>query len=812
MRFLLRKRAEGWRLAAVEAGGRARAQLLGGGAGGGDKAEKRIQGRVKKVEGSIVTIDRGSAHGVKVKMIFTLYRDARVVRVPLVAEKVIVVEEEKVGEWRVIEVRREESLAAYVGDPAGMKTPDDTMLAVASLLKTVAAAPPVIRRIRADRNMAPMGQAIKVEIDVSNVDGVPVVYVWETDGGRLSPQRTTVPKTAWTAPQRLGEYTVRVRAISPLGSSAASEIKLRSEGVSKGPGGPRVRKLVSVGEIPIATPFTVTGDLTFDETNRAYVLGKKSSKLFVFSPEFRLLSTSRSYRGKPLRIKTARGHVYVQESRTVKSYALSKDTFAAPAGASYGKPGKGNGTFSEPVGFALSADGEVAVLDADSCTVQVFGAHGRFVASFGAKGRAGGELLEPKAIVAARRAGSHAYFVLDGGRRQVLVFSRGGYAGEFPVGSPKGELTDLAYDPVGDRLLVLDGKRCEVLVYTTGGVKLATPAVRERKSSRKAKSLPLGELSSPARIVCDGASYMYVLGGNKSQDIDRFDLPRDADATAEFAGRISSAAPTTFSRLAASPDGTLYLADEKTGLLWQVGSSAWMTGKLGGPGVTPAWSRAVDVAADASGDFYVLDVSTVHRFSSGLVRKKRFGKKDKAGVRDGLDNTVAIAGSPAGAAASAGAPWSPSEYVAVLLRARQFGVHLFLPEGTAQAPFPDKERPRQASSVAIGAGGMIHVGSEELLESFGTDGSVRHVTKLALGDPLRLAASADGTVYVLEVSRRPKLIGVRPALGKVTARFDVPKTIRSPGDIACDGYGSVYLLEGKARKIHVLRPSAAAGP
>ncbi len=807
MRLSLNRRPQGWRLASVAAGRSETARLLGGGG-----EETRIQGQVVKVEGGLVTIDRGASHAVKTKMVFAVYREARVVKMPL-AGKIVVVEEEKVGDVRVVEVRREDSLASFLGDAEAARAVEIGMIAVQSPLMSVAAAPPAIKALRANRTSAPTGETVELEIVALNVDGVPAYYLWEADGGRVLPARTTEPHATWTAPRRAGDYTVRAIAVSPLGSSRASETKVRSDGAGAAAAG----KLGVVDEIAIGAPFVAAGDIAFDEANRAYILDSRTLKLTVMPPGLTPKIASSAYRkGRPERLKSARGHVYVLDStRSVKRYSAGKDPFASPAGTSYGAPGQGNGMLLKPVDFALSPTGEVAILDAGTCTVQIFGPDGRFLASFGAKGRVAGELLQPKAIVADSRG---AFYVLDVGRRQVLVFRKGGYSGEFPVGNAKGTPADLAYDAVGDTLFVLDGKTSEVLAYTAGGVKLPSPAVRAAGARGKG-AVPLGQLRRPTAIVCDGTSHLYVIGGDRAENIDRFELARGSEAPAKFAGRLSSTAPTTFVRIAASPGGDLYLLDQAAGLLWQVGPGGWVTGALGGPGDTASWSKARDVATDSSGDFYVLDqaMCTVRRFQPGAVKpgvkpSARFGRKAKAAEKDGLVGPVAIAGSPAGAASRVSVPGAGSaDFVAVLLGERAMGIHVFLRDGTAQPPFPGtNDGRRQGSCIEAGVDGNIYVGSAGVLESFSLDGRVLRRTPIPTGEPAALASAADGTIFALDAGRGRKIVGVAPAEGKVVTTFDVPRTIRTPADITCDGFGTLYLLDGRARRIYALRTALAA--
>jgi hypothetical protein len=318
--------------------------------------------------------------------------------------------------------------------------------------------------------------------------------------------------------------------------------------------------------------------------------------------------------------------------------------------------------------------------------------------------------------------------------------------------------------------------------------------------------------------VCDGTSHLYAIGGARAESIDRFELPRKPGALARFAGRLTATAPTTFSRMAASPEGDVYVLDQSTGLLWQLGAGGWITGELGGPGDTASWTQARDVATDSGGDLYVLDHSlcTVRRFSRdgvmpGVKPLARFGRKANPSEKDGLAGPVALAGTPAGAAGRAGLRGDgAADFIAVLLRERVMGIHVFLKDGAAQPPFPgENDGRRQGSCIAIGADGNVHVGSAGLLETFSLDGRVLRRTKLPVGEPASLASSADGAVCVLDAGRRPKIVVVSADRGQVAATFDVPRTIRSPVDVACDGYGTLYLLDGRARRIHLLRPARA---
>jgi len=797
MRLSFRRGQAGLRLAAVTGSSRETASLDGGGG-----QDARVRGQVVAADRDVVTIDRGSSAGVRLGMVFGIYRDARVARLPLV-DAVVVIEEEKIGECRVVEVRPNECLASFVAGALSSR-PVAGMLAVEAPLSALAGAPPAIIALKADRVSARMGEAIGLEAVSRNPDGLPAFYLWAADGGRVSPARSVGPKASWLAPARAGEYRVRVTAVSPLGSTSR-EIVLRSTGPST------PARLVPLGELHMAASFDSAADLAFNEAGGAYVLDGRS-RLVSLDSEFKSVSASGPYRGQARRLACTRSHVYVLDgsSCAVQRYALApgKDPFAAPPGTSYGGAGVGNGKLRRPVAFTLTPDGCVAILDAGTSTVQVFGPEGRFLTSMGLAGRGPGEMTNPVAIVSDSRGG---LYVLDSGRRQVLAFRGGRFDGEFPAGPDDSELADLAYDAIGDRLLVLDKKRSEVAAYSTGGSKFPVSIIPARlapKPGERSQEPSLGELSAPSRIVCDGMARLYVIGGDRNQTVDRFCLPLPeqsrgdtGSAPGRFAGQMTSVVPTGFSRIAAAPDGTLHLLDPSAGLLWQM-QGVWKTAALGArSGPAPSWSGATAVACDGAGDFYVLEPAMcwVHRFSPAGKRISHFGKKGSADDPFGLPDAVDIAATTAFRAPSAG---PQGELVAVLLRDRQFGIHLFTPEGEALPPFPSRtESARGGTQIALGADGAVYVACQGgIIESFTRAGELKGRIDTGVAEPSALAASADGLIYVLDARRRA-IVGVSPRDGKAILKAELPRGLRSPSDLACDGFGIVHVVDARARTV-----------
>jgi hypothetical protein len=154
------------------------------------------------------------------------------------------------------------------------------------------------------------------------------------------------------------------------------------------------------------------------------------------------------------------------------------------------------------------------------------------------------------------------------------------------------------------------------------------------------------------------------------------------------------------------------------------------------------------------------------------------------------------------------------DLVAVLIRHRQFGVHLFSATGKPRAPFPDKtDGKRPGAQVALTPDGTVLVVPPQggYMEVYNLDGGQVRTTKIPAVDASGLAVAPDGTAYVLDARRRA-IVGVPPKGGPFKAQL--PRTVRSAADISCDGFGRLYLLDGRSRSVSVWRsaPRAPAGP
>ncbi len=85
-----------------------------------------------------------------------------------------------------------------------------------------------------------------------------------------------------------------------------------------------------------------------------------------------------------------------------------------------GKRGEKNGEFNFPVGVALAPNGNIAVTDTGTCSVEVFTPEYKFVQRFGTRGERPGEFTRPKGIAIDKEGN---YWVVDAAFNNVQIFS-----------------------------------------------------------------------------------------------------------------------------------------------------------------------------------------------------------------------------------------------------------------------------------------------------------------------------------------------------------------------------------------------------
>lgn len=86
----------------------------------------------------------------------------------------------------------------------------------------------------------------------------------------------------------------------------------------------------------------------------------------------------------------------------------------------FGKRGEKNGEFNFPVGIAVGPDGNFAVTDTGTCSVQVFTPDFKFVRRFGTQGDRPGDFIRPKGVAIDREGN---FWVVDAAFNNFQIFS-----------------------------------------------------------------------------------------------------------------------------------------------------------------------------------------------------------------------------------------------------------------------------------------------------------------------------------------------------------------------------------------------------
>jgi len=230
------------------------------------------------------------------------------------------------------------------------------------------------------------------------------------------------------------------------------------------------------------------------------------------------------------------------------------------------------GTLIRPEGVAPNGSAEIAVADAESSCLQVFGVSGNAVRTLGRLGISNGNFKRPQAVAVAAASDGRLYVadtlndriqVLNNGGNAVLVIGKSGSArGEFR--SPGA----VAVDSMG-RILVADTGNDRIEVFSSSG-----EAILVFGSSGSGP----GELDSPSGITVDGDGTIYVAdtGNNRIQAF---------DGQGNLVSEMASGGLKGPAGLALAADGSLFVSDRGNNRIvaLDVGSGT-VLGTMGGFG------------------------------------------------------------------------------------------------------------------------------------------------------------------------------------------------------------------------------------
>lgn len=117
-------------------------------------------------------------------------------------------------------------------------------------------------------------------------------------------------------------------------------------------------------------------------------------------------------------IDEGRRRLYIVDSHLHQVLVFNLDTLQLKE--HFGKRGEKNGEFNFPVGIAIGPDGNFAVTDTGSCSVQVFTPDFKFIRRFGKQGDRPGEFTRPKGVAIDNEGN---YWVVDAAFNNFQIFS-----------------------------------------------------------------------------------------------------------------------------------------------------------------------------------------------------------------------------------------------------------------------------------------------------------------------------------------------------------------------------------------------------
>ena len=171
--------------------------------------------------------------------------------------------------------------------------------------------------------------------------------------------------------------------------------------------------------------FECPNGVAVDKYDNVYVSDTKTSSLFKFSKEWKLMKVVRN--GTQLGhfkdlsfIKIINDKLYVCDHGNDRFQILNTNLEYVD---SFGCYGDGNGQFNGPNGIAQDRVGNLYVSDTNNNRVQVFDCEGNFLSAFSRMGADSKKLSLPYGICV---GSDHLVYVCDSGNKCVSVFKTGG--------------------------------------------------------------------------------------------------------------------------------------------------------------------------------------------------------------------------------------------------------------------------------------------------------------------------------------------------------------------------------------------------
>ncbi|MBL4847738.1 MAG: hypothetical protein JKY65_19655 [Planctomycetes bacterium] len=770
------------------------------------------EARLLEVTSKGVKLNLGARAGVKVGHIYDLYREAEVYVLPLTRGKVPLVKpQRRVASVQVYEVEPTTSLARVLTREGKGRLDPRHLIGV---YNPTAAAPnrePTFTG-KSETFSGTWGSTVRIWLDVSNEPDDSTVYTWSVSGGRLRYTHTTRPLNFWTPPLKAGESSLQVT----VRDSANNEASRRVSVVSLGPKGSGEIKRFSVSRRTYGSASRYGGrvaDVAFEWKNTPYVLTSKEgwggkARVWFDRPTFHARATNfsrevpakRDFRSLVVLAASSKHEDYgavfgidADEKVVVRHNLDVKWRLSIPP-LIIGVPdgGAGNGRFSNPVDIALSRDEDLYVLDAEQRCVQVFkvsrgkGARASFLVSFGRPGKEKYDLQRPVAMAIGR---DDVVYVLDAGRRTVVVYRNWRPVGEFLAGGPEEVLSGIAVDPYKDEVYVLSKSKGRVRRYSQQGQLL-------KEFGGGVVGVP-SRLDEPVRIRISPARELWVLdrGG---ESVVRFGPERGL-----FRGRTGGVELSGSLRVAAGPTGGFSVLSPGSYRVTRFDRAGWVIARFGREGTKSGeFEEPVDLAIGASNEVYVLDADQqrVHHFGPRGAVRASYGK--------GLEGVIDLSAV------------DNRSHLAVIQQRERGNIALLTlglkPARSAGRDYTGDLTPRfgcvTGVTGSLGGGGRGKESQRPWLWTIDEDRELIYLARQGqsprkLGHEFDqvndLEASPNGQVFAVD-SGDDEIVFFSSRSGQATVFKD--KKLDEPWDLGIDDYGHVFVYDAGRKLVLELTP------
>lgn len=765
-------------------------------------AQSSISAKVVSVEGERCVLDQGRAAGVRERMIFDVYSKAKVINLPLSgSDEPVFVRQRVIARLIVRGVTDNQAQTEVYGRAS--EAIREGLAALFNPTEKAENQPPFIQKVSPESGSAfPWRKSVDIEVAIVNEASDAVYFEWSCqalkgekgskpafEGGSLTARRTRAPRNSWICPAQPGTYQITITAYDSAGHKTTKEVAY----LSRGPSG-RLGSNATYSRVVCEWDrYATILDVGFDNDKTMYVLDGGGGTFGGDPALFKVRVDGVVLERVPIpsdhagsrRLAITRDYLYLLDNYNskVKRFRLNPSlatTIRSPA-FSFGAGGEGNGKFGNPVDLSVDGDGNVAVLDAKQCAIQVFKPSGVFSYSLGARGNGQGQMLTPVAMAAGAEG---ELFCLDDGRKTIVVFSNGRHDRDLKL-ELTGKLTGLAYDPFKKILAVSDLKTGFLQRYSLekDELLLVRPGGRQEESI-----LELIRLKESGGVRSDGAAGFVVID-REGKSLVAFNA--ENGNRFGFVGRFGGLAIGDDLKIAASPEGQLVMLDPGDKYLYRVDKRGWMDLRLGGDTFGFKFYSPIDVAVSREGQIFVLDAgaSQVLRFTSQGYPQAPYGRAGEG--PNELNSCLDLECS------------GDRQNMVILQERKDHNIHLVDIEserGNAYPSQPNIDEPRVCCE-GTDRGRTVWVVNDEVLGKISAGTPTFSSTSLTIDEATDATAGVDGSLYFVDADE--DVIVVLNATGGAIGKIKNPR-LANPVDIGLDNYGRLYIYDSSTEKVHLM--------